>query len=129
VSKIGEYTEDQINEISEVQNAYFEFFYCMKFKPILLKEYVDELEGLRRYLELSSGYIYSQADIIENYVQMVGIEEASLRKTKAEGDIIQFLKDNLNNILAIASGVYSIGTERLSEIATKRLLYYQIVSL
>ncbi len=122
VSEVGHYTEEEIDEISDSQLAYHEVFYSWDLRPVLLREYIDELHGLRRFLSYSTD-VYLKADILNQYIEMVGLKEETFPDVKATDELIAFLKNNLNDVLAVALGVFSVGAERLKEITTSRLLY------
>ena len=121
--KIGEYSKRAIDDISAEQNAYFEIFYQSTNRPVLLKEYHRELIGLRRYIEFNTAKIYEKSELIEAYVKAIDVNKENLDRVIKNENLVDFLKANLKNILAVASGIYSFGSERFVDLLQNRLLF------
>ncbi len=123
VEKIDEYLSEELESISQDQNAYHELFYNMPHKPILLIDYQIELEGLVRYVEQFSNRVFTTNDIINRYYQEIGLDYDDYSQNSRDLEkITDIIKNHFNNILALSSGLYSIGADRLSNIFDKLLI-------
>lgn len=108
-----------IDSVADDQAALYEIFYVRKDKPILLPEYVQELQGIISYAERELRRVYKKAEMIETLIRGAGLGDIANR---GEDELQDIILNHFNVILAVAMGIYKFGTGRFTDIFSNHLL-------
>lgn len=111
---------DKIEEMSRLQNGRYEAFYNLATRPILLEPYVEEVERLRNWI-LFSNFVPSPVDLVDKYLEILSIPTLSHRKELRE-TLSELTERDISSLLAVVTGMVSIGSERFTEILSRRLI-------
>ena len=130
-----------IDAIADDQAALYEIFFLRQQKPILLKDYVNEIQGLISYFERLGDEMYDASDMVEKLISEGALDELIDDAVKEEGQLwgigdtgrlpaeqaenqqklIELLQDKFNIILAVAMGIYSFGVDRFRKVCADLL--------
>jgi hypothetical protein len=102
---------------SDDQIALFELFFKAVPAPLLMAEYGPELERILDYVRITGNRHYAKVDNLNHM-----IERSAIRRMGAEDSdekIDRYIKDNFSHLLAAIMGVYSLGGDRLIQVASK----------
>lgn len=102
-----------LSDIANDQIALFHFFYTRKEKPILLDEYLIEVDSFRHRLLHQVRNGYNVADRLIASWRGGDVPAAVLRVPQADEPAPALLAENFNVILAIALSLYEEGSRRL----------------
>lgn len=117
--KPDELRQPSIDTIADDQAAFNEIFYSRRPKPILLPDYVEELEGVLHSFDKKVAIAYSRAEIIQELITAGGLKELLDGDEISKEDIAE---DYFNILLAVARGVFSVGVQRFREVFQTHLL-------
>lgn len=107
----------KIEEISRLQNGRWEAIYNVTNRPVLLQRYEKELNDTLDWASWSK-FVVTESEILDDYLRELHIKtDADPDETK---DVLADLNDNdISSLIAVVTGIISIGFRRLSEIAHK----------
>ena len=110
-----------LDKIADDQVALYHIFFSSASKPILLKEYKSEIQGIIEYIEIAARHAREVVKKIRDLLSPKNnVELLSLLKDQ-NNESIDLLKKNFNLILAVAMDIFSDGIARLKRIYNKRL--------
>jgi hypothetical protein len=110
------WAECDVNSIADHQTALYEIFYGqLHAQPLILEEYVDEMERHTMFLRHHVNEVYQQKDMVNIY-----IETAQLEEIPSSQEIVDALQEKFGALLAAVMGIYSLGADRFHAVA-KRL--------
>jgi hypothetical protein len=101
-----------INHVANDQIALSEIFYGEESSPLLMDAYFGEIEGLMQGLNSRLARAYSDTEEMINTF----INEGDINAELFESDYIDVLANKLNILLAVVSGIYSLGVNRFQDI-------------
>jgi hypothetical protein len=107
-----------INEVADDQLALFEVFIRHDPKPILVQEYEHELQRNYRSLEQASEFAYSRTEMLRELLQHV----ESIPADRHPAEAVNSLERDFNVVVAVVTGIYSLGLQRWREVVSGRLL-------
>ncbi len=114
-------TIPSLDQIADDQIALFEIFYGHKNKPILLHEYVYELQslimGIERSIRMGSG-------ILDDLIRGARLEDLFFDREHTSKEVVmdRIVASHFSLILALAMGLHLDGVARLSDLYKKRLI-------
>lgn len=110
-----------IDVIADDQAALYELFYVRKERPLLVEEYVRELQRILGYFEHTVDYVYTRAEMIDALIKEGGLEEIAGENRRDEEALLNAVQEDFNVILAVAMGIYSVGIDRFRDVFRNRL--------
>jgi hypothetical protein len=113
-----------IDKIAQDQAALYELLYVRPDKPVLLPEYVKEMQGLLNYFGNEGDRVYSKAEVLNQLIRLGGLERIT---SDAEQGLEKAVEEDFNVILVVAMGLYSIGATRFGDLFKKRRLVQTII--
>lgn len=111
-----------IDSLADRQITLYEVFNHLKHRPIIFEEYKEELYGLLTLFYGDVRDVYQKSNQIDQILAGVRLDTSA----SYNDSIISEYKDipeNLNIILAVAMGIYSLGSERFSEVMRSKLYF------
>lgn len=111
---------DKIEEMSRLQNGRYEAFYNLATRPILLQPYGEEVERLKNWI-LFSNFVASPVELVDKYLEILSIPTLSRGKDLRE-TLSELTDRDISSLLAVVTGMVSIGSERFTEILNRRLI-------
>jgi len=110
---------EDMDEFAAEQAALYEVCFKHSEKPLLIGDYVDELNGLIRYSKAILDDAYDAALVVDQLIDKGGIEKiADEAQTTEENmsDTVQTISEKFHIVLAVAMGIYSLGSARFQKI-------------
>lgn len=124
VERLSGYGEAELERVSCQQNALYELFFNMEWKPIMLRCYYNEVAGLRAFIS-KTGHVYASDQIIGRFIKEVGLRKEDL-EGRDDHDVVELCKKKLSSVLAIALSVHSIGAARFDRVTSSRMAFNRI---
>jgi hypothetical protein len=116
---IALFKESKIGKISRLQNGRFEAIYKLPDRPILLTPYIEELDAIRNWAEWSK-FVRTDAELLDQYIQQLRIPVQS-RSEEIREALLELGHRDISSLIAVVTGIASIGFKRFHEVTTKRL--------
>jgi tetratricopeptide (TPR) repeat protein len=117
---LSQFETTQIDEIARLQNGRYEAIYKLATKPILLEPYIEELEATRDWAKWSS-YVPTKSDLLDRYLRLLKIP-VEKRSREVKDALRQLSQRDISSLVAIVTGIVSIGFERLDDVLNNRLI-------
>lgn len=119
LKKTPKFPDQNYKQITHDQIALYHVFFGISSKPILLKDYKSEIQGILEYIGSTISNAFKVAKILQgNLFKDNNINLFTTVKTDAD---INILKKNFSLILAIAMDRFSEGIDRFKRIYDERL--------
>jgi len=119
-SLLSQFKTTQIEEIARLQNGRYEAVYNLSTQPILLEPYVEELESHVDWAKWSS-YVPTKSELLDRYLQVLRIP-TDKRPKEVKEILKELTHKDISSLIAIVTGIVSIGVERLNDVLTNRLV-------
>ena len=105
-----------LDQLADEQAALYEVASARTPPPVILEEYVDELDSIFDFLQTHVGEAYDKTRTLAALInqvrdQRVGLADEILRGLKRKEDFKDF-----NVVLAVVLGIYRLGSERFLEL-------------
>lgn len=115
---------DDMDEFAADQAALYDICFKRKEKPLLIGDYVDELDGLMRYSTDILSNAYDEAGVVDALIDKGGVEDISDQPRPIEdmADTVQAISEKFHIVLAVAMGIYSLGATRFRQIYRELVL-------
>jgi hypothetical protein len=117
---LSQFEQHKVEEISRIQNGRYEAIYKLSNKPILLESYVEEMDTIQKWAKWSN-LVPTETDLLDNYLAMLRIP-SEIRSKQTKVALAELGKTDISSLIAVATGIVSIGNQRLNEILTTRLV-------
>lgn len=112
-----------VAKIADNQIALYSVFYERSQKPVLLDEYILELQQHNQFLIHATNSAYRKTDQLERLILDSGLDQIiPTGKVISDDHLLEIIAETFNILGAVVLGVYKKGVERFSEICTTRLL-------
>lgn len=116
--------DDDIDMFAADQAALYEVFFKREEKPLLLEDYVQEINGLMAYSANALASAYDEAEVVNDLIEKGGladIEEDERGQLKLE-ETVKLISEKFHIVLAVAMGIYSLGAHRFRSICQQLLV-------
>jgi|GEM_PF-5970489 len=109
-----------IDTVSDDQIALYETFYRLEHPPLLLPEYLAELESLTQYLEHYIRQAYRTPELLERFVQDAQLGSIPAADADPRSPAVD---ENVNVYLALAMAVNRLGIDRFVDVVNRHLRF------
>ncbi len=119
-SLVAQFKTSIIEKASRQQNGRYEAIYRLSTKPILLEPYIEEVEDIRDWAKWSR-YVPTESELLDKYLSYLRIPSEQ-RPDEIKNALKEITNKDISSLIAIVTGIVSIGIGRLEDVLTNRLV-------
>jgi tetratricopeptide (TPR) repeat protein len=119
-SLLSQFSIEQIEDIARLQNGRYEAIYRLSTRPILLEPYIEEIEATNHWARWSK-YVPTKSDLLDRYLALLRVPSEK-QSTEVRKTLKELTEKDISSLVAIVTGIVSIGFERLNDVLINRLV-------
>lgn len=108
----------ELNRIADDQAALYEILYIGKPAPLLLPEYIQEIQRDEEFLIFAVSGLYDRAQVLDEFARNLDLEQY---RGVTKEQLIDLVGEDFHLLLAVAMGIFSFGADRFQTVR-KRLV-------